>query len=92
MSYFSEREQGEHPREYEHIGEDAWGGFQALIRARIEDRSLGASSRRVLEMIKNVLDVRKGSLTDLSTGPEIGLLSGVKRTSPLATPVNESMT
>jgi len=43
MTYFSEREEGERPREHEHIGEAAWGGVQALIRARIEDGSFGAS-------------------------------------------------
>jgi hypothetical protein len=43
MSYFSEREQGERPREAEAIGEGAWGGIQALIRSRVEDGSFGAS-------------------------------------------------
>jgi len=43
MSYFSEREEGERPRENEDIGEAAWGGIQALIRAAIENGSFGAS-------------------------------------------------
>ncbi len=43
MTYFSEREQGERPREFEEISEAAWGGIQALIRGRIEDGSFGAS-------------------------------------------------
>jgi len=42
MSYFSEREQGERPRESEDIGEGAWGGIQALTRSRVEDGSFGA--------------------------------------------------
>ncbi|GIK82741.1 MAG: hypothetical protein BroJett024_38460 [Alphaproteobacteria bacterium] len=41
MTYFSEREQGERPRESEAIGEGAWGGIQALIRSRVEDGSFG---------------------------------------------------
>ena len=43
MSYFSEREKGEQPRESEAIGEGAWGGIQALIRSRVEDGSFGAT-------------------------------------------------
>lgn len=43
MSYFSEREQGERPREAESIGDGAWGGIQALISSRVEDGSFGAS-------------------------------------------------
>ena len=43
MSYFSEREHGEQPRESEAIGEGAWGGIQALIRSRVEDGSFGAT-------------------------------------------------
>lgn len=43
MSYFSERDEGEQPRNREQIGGSAWGGFQALIRARVEDGSFGAS-------------------------------------------------
>lgn len=43
MTYFSEREEGERPRNQEQIGEAAWGGIQALVRARIEDGSFGAS-------------------------------------------------
>ncbi len=43
MSYFSERERGECPREFEDIVEATWGGFQALIRGRIEDGSFGAN-------------------------------------------------
>ncbi len=43
MPYFSEREHGEAPRNIEEIGEAPWGGIQALIRARIEDGSFGAS-------------------------------------------------
>lgn len=43
MRYFSEREEGERPREREEIGDGPWGGILALIRARIEDGSFGAS-------------------------------------------------
>lgn len=43
MTYFSEREQGEHPREFEAIDDGAWGGIQALIRSRVEDGSFGAT-------------------------------------------------
>lgn len=43
MSYFSEREQGERPRESDHIGEGAWGGILALLRSRVEDGSFGAT-------------------------------------------------
>ena len=43
MTYFSEREEGECPRENADIGEGAWGGIQALLRARIADGSFGAS-------------------------------------------------
>jgi hypothetical protein len=43
MSYFSEREQGERPRDSETITEGAWGGMQALIAGRVEDGSFGAS-------------------------------------------------
>lgn len=43
MTYFSEREQGERPRESQDIGEIPWGGIQALIQARVEDGSFGAT-------------------------------------------------
>lgn len=43
MTYFSERERGERPREFEEISEAAWGGIRALIRGRIEDGSFGAN-------------------------------------------------
>lgn len=43
MSYFSEREQGERPRQSDAIGEGAWGGLQALLRGRVEDGSFGAT-------------------------------------------------
>ena len=43
MRYFSEREEGESPREREEIGAGPWGGILALIRARIENGSFGAS-------------------------------------------------
>ena len=43
MTYFSEREQGERPREHQEICEGAWGGIQALICARIRDGSFGVS-------------------------------------------------
>ncbi len=41
MTYFSEREEGECPREHTKIPKEAWGGIQAAIRARIEDGSFG---------------------------------------------------
>ena len=43
MTYFSEREEGERPRDQEEIPQDAWGGIRALVRARIADGSFGAS-------------------------------------------------
>lgn len=43
MTYFSEREEGERPRDREKIPRDAWGGIRALVRARIADGSFGAS-------------------------------------------------
>lgn len=43
MTYFSEKEEGERPRESEKIGEGAWGGIKALITARIADGSFGAT-------------------------------------------------
>lgn len=43
MSYFSEKEEGERPRESEEIGEGAWGGIKVLINARIDDGSFGAT-------------------------------------------------
>ena len=43
MTFFSEREEGERPRDSEQIGETASGGLQALIRARMDDGSFGAS-------------------------------------------------
>ncbi len=43
MSYFGDPEQGERPREFEAIGEGAWGGIQALIRSRVEDGSFGTT-------------------------------------------------
>lgn len=42
MTYFSEREEGEIPREYEEIDDNAWGGIQALIQAGIDNGSFGA--------------------------------------------------
>jgi hypothetical protein len=43
MSSFSERKQGEKPRDLEEIGEGAWGGIQALVMSRVEDGSFGAT-------------------------------------------------
>ena len=43
MTYFSEREEGERPRDQADIPQNAWGGIRALVRARIVDGSLGAS-------------------------------------------------
>ena len=42
MTYFSEREEGEIPRENEEIDDNAWGGIQAHIQVRIDDGSFGA--------------------------------------------------
>ena len=41
LTYFSEREEGEIPRENEEIDDNAWGGIQAHIQARIDDSSFG---------------------------------------------------
>lgn len=43
MQYFSEKENGESPREAEEIGDNAWKGILAKIRIRVTDGSLGAS-------------------------------------------------
>jgi hypothetical protein len=43
MTYFSEREQGECPRNLEVITEGVWGGIQALVRRCVEDSSFGAT-------------------------------------------------
>ena len=45
MQSFSERENGEMPRDNEHISETVWGGIRALIQARVEDGSFGANYR-----------------------------------------------
>lgn len=42
MTYFSEREQGEAPRNIEEISSAVWGGIQSLIRIRIDDGFFGA--------------------------------------------------
>ena len=42
-TYFSDRELGEHPKNQDEIGEAAWDGLQALVRARINDGSFGAT-------------------------------------------------
>ena len=42
MSYFSEREKGEAPREKEEISENAWRGIQALISTGCQNGSFGA--------------------------------------------------
>ena len=43
MTYFSEREEGERPRENEKISECAWDGIKSLVNARIVDGSFGNS-------------------------------------------------
>ena len=43
MTYFSDRENGEKPRENEEINEQAWGGIQAEIASRVADGSFGKS-------------------------------------------------
>ena len=43
MTYFSERETGEVPRNVTEITDTAWGGITALFRSRIADGSFGAS-------------------------------------------------
>ena len=52
----------------------------------------GIGNSKSLEFPRGPCDVRFGSLADINASDEKGPLSGVKRTSPLATPVNESMT
>ncbi len=42
MMYFSEREEGETPRENEEISNPVWKGIEVLIQARIDDGSFGA--------------------------------------------------
>lgn len=43
MRYFSEREEGEQPRDQEEICEAAWSGIRVHIRARVADGSFGAN-------------------------------------------------
>ena len=43
MSYFSEREKGERPRNTETIGEGVWGGIQSLLAVRGEGASFGVT-------------------------------------------------
>lgn len=43
MSYFSDREIGEKPRDRHEISEGVWGGIRAIIRTRIDDGSFGAA-------------------------------------------------
>lgn len=43
MKYFSDRENGEKPREDEEINEQAWGGIRAEIESRVADDSFGKS-------------------------------------------------
>ncbi|WP_454702989.1 AbiJ-NTD4 domain-containing protein [Agrobacterium burrii] len=43
MSYFSDREIGERPRDRDDIDEGVWGGIRAIIRTRIENGSFGAA-------------------------------------------------
>lgn len=43
MKYFSERERGERERIVEEIGDTVWEGISALVSARIDDGSFGAS-------------------------------------------------
>ncbi len=43
MSYFSDREIGERPRDRDEINESTWGGIKALIASRVEDGSFGSS-------------------------------------------------
>lgn len=43
MTYFSEREKGELPRDKEEIDNRAWQGIEALVEGRINDGSFGAS-------------------------------------------------
>ena len=38
MTYFSEREYGELPRDNEEIGDEVWGGIRALIQALCRKR------------------------------------------------------
>ena len=46
MRYFSEREGSEVHRDGEEVGEVVWLGIRALIRARVEDGSFGATYRK----------------------------------------------
>jgi hypothetical protein len=43
MGYFSDREQGERPRDQDEIDEAVWGGIQTIISTRIDDGSFGAA-------------------------------------------------
>ena len=43
MTYFSDQENGERPRDVEEISPTAWGGIRALIQTRVEDGSFGAT-------------------------------------------------
>jgi hypothetical protein len=48
MSYFSDREIGERPRDRDEINEGVWGGIRAIIRTRIDD---GCSALRILTCV-----------------------------------------
>ena len=56
MTYFSEREEGECPREHEDICEGALGGIQALICARIKDGS-AELSRNLRFLAKKIREI-----------------------------------
>lgn len=43
MTYFSDRELGERPRDGDEIGERTWGGLQALIKSKIDNGWFGAA-------------------------------------------------
>ncbi len=46
MEYFSEKEEGEKPRNQEEISGTAWGGIRALIKSLVDNGSFGATYPR----------------------------------------------
>lgn len=64
MKYFSDRENGEKPRESEEINEQAWGGIRSEIESRAEDGSFGKSFPENCENRRGVTGSDKINLRD----------------------------
>lgn len=64
MTYFSDRENGEKPRESEEINEQAWGGIRSEIESLVEDGSFGKSFPENCENRRGVTGSDKINLRD----------------------------